>query len=116
MQPAVSIGAVIMCPHGGSVLLSTKNPGPGQLVSTEGGPILCANDLIGAPVVGCAPPSPSIKPCTQVVVVTPSIDSLSPTLAVNGQPVLLSTLTAFTDGVPPTPVILVSPGQTSILA
>jgi hypothetical protein len=114
--PAVSVSAIMKCAHGGTVTLSSKNPGPGQLLSTEGGPILCAHDLISAPIVGCGQTGPGVKPCTSVVVVTPSIASLSTTLSVNGKPVLLSTLAAVSDGSPPGLVTVVSPGQASILA
>ena len=101
-----------MCAHGGQV-----KPIPGQMkVVIQGGPVLCVPDLLGAPIVGCAqPPSPvPTKPCTAVVATFPGSWSLK--VSVGGRPVYLQTLTGLTDGVPPSPLIVVFPGQVIVQA
>lgn len=89
---------------------------PGQAQVLAGGaPVLRISDLEGAPIAGCpVPPSPTSAPCTQVVAVLPGSWSAS-VLAV-GEPVLLQTLLAVTDGVPPGAVIVIDPGQASVTA
>ena len=84
-------------------------------VQIPGGSVLCEGDLSGAPIVGCAqPPSPGTKPCTAVISTLPG--SSAPTVSVMGRPVLLSTLTGITDGVPPGTIMVVNPGQATVQA
>ena len=59
---------------------------------------------------GCAqPPTPATKPCTTVVSALPGSWSLN--VLVGGKPVYLQTLAGMTDGVPPSPIMVVYPGQ-----
>jgi hypothetical protein len=109
MPPIVTSNAIIMCAHGGQVTLIPKQ----TQVMIQGGAVMCATDLIGAPIVGCAqPPSPSTVPCTAVVSMLPGSTSL--TVTVSGQPALVATLSGLTDGVPPGALIVSYPGQTIV--
>jgi hypothetical protein len=109
LPPIVTSNATIMCPHGGQVVLIPKQ----QTVSIQGGAVLCEPDLTGAPIAGCAlPPSPTSKPCTTVVSTLPGSTSLK--VLVGGRPPYVATLSGFTDGVPPAPITVVSPGQMSV--
>jgi len=75
-----------------------------------GGFILCEPDLVGAPIIGCPqPPSPTTKPCTTVLSTLPGSTSLK--VIVAGRPAYIATLQGITDGVPPAPLVVVSPGQ-----
>jgi len=110
--PAViTTNAQIQCAHGGRVLLT-----PRQTVAQMGGGMgLCDGDLVGAPVIGCpVPPSLSTKPCTTVVSTFPNSTSLKVT--VQGRPVYVATVSGLTDGVPPAPILVVSPGQATVQA
>jgi hypothetical protein len=109
MPPLVNVNAVIMCAHGGKVMLVPK-----QTVVTAGGaPVLCEGDLVGAPIVGCAqPPSPGTKPCTMVASTLPGGTSLK--AVAGGRPVHVQTLSGLTDGVPPAPIMVTSPGQMTV--
>jgi hypothetical protein len=102
---------VITCAHGGQV-----KPIPGQMkVLIGGAPVLCVPDMVGAPIVGCAlPPTPATKPCTTVVQAMPGSWSLK--VSVGGRPAYLSTLVGLTDGVPPSPVLVMYPGQVIVQA
>ena len=90
---------------------------PGQTkVTIQGAPLLCVPDLQGAPIVGCtqpATPAPT-KPCTTVASILPG--SWSTKVLVDGKPVYVATLAGLTDGVPPSPLILVFPGQVTVQA
>lgn len=109
MPPIVTSNATIMCAHGGQVVLLPTQ----QTVTIDGGAILCDPDLVGAPIAGCAqPPSPGSAPCTSVVSTLPGSTSLS--VLVAGQPAYVATLSGLTDGVPPAPIMAVSPGQTTV--
>lgn len=103
--------AELQCPHGGRV---TVIPGQTQVLA-GGAPVLRISDLEGAPIVGCpVVPTGTTVPCTQVVGVFPG--SWADTVIAAGEPVLLQTLIAVTDGVPPGPVIVVEPGQFQVQA
>jgi hypothetical protein len=106
MPLPLTSAATIMCAHGGRVAIV-----PRQFAVLAGGsPVVCVPDLIGAPIVGCAlPPTPATKPCTTVAVVFPG--SWSTKILVGGRPAYLQTLTGLTDGVPPSPVTVISPGS-----
>jgi hypothetical protein len=109
MPPVVTANAQITCAHGGHVTLIPKQ----TIVLLQGGAVLCEPDLVGSPIVGCAQaPSPSTKPCTTVVSTLPGSTSLK--VAVQGRPAYVATLSGLTDGVPPSPLIVVSPGQTLV--
>lgn len=109
MPPIVTSNATIMCAHGGQVVLIPKQ----ETVTIQGGAILCEPDLTGAPIAGCAlPPSPGSKPCTTVVSTLPGSTSL--TVLVGGRPAYVATLQGITDGVPPAPILVVSPGQVTV--
>ena len=98
-----------MCAHGGRVMLIPRQ----AIVLILGAPVMCVPDLIGAPIVGCAqPPSPTTKPCTTVVAILPG--SWSPKVLVGGRPAYVGSLTGQTDGVPPSPLMVVFPGQTLV--
>lgn len=111
MPPILTAQAVITCAHGGQV-----KPIPSQFKVTIGGaPVLCVPDLLGAPIVGCSqPPTPATKPCTTLVQVLPGSWSMKVTVA--GKPVYLATLAGLTDGLPPSPVMVMSPGQVKVQA
>src|SRR5690242_3991192 len=107
MTPILNSQAVVMCAHGGQVMLI-----PRQIsVLLQGAPAMCEPDLLGAPIVGCAlPPTPATKPCTTVVSTLPG--STSPRVTAGGRPVYLDTLSGVTDGVPPGVVSVVASGTT----
>ena len=109
MPPIVTSNATIICAHGGQVTLIAKQ----QTVTIQGGAVLCEPDLAGSPIAGCAlPPSPGSKPCTTVVSTFPGSTSLE--VLVGARPAYVATLTGITDGVPPAPITVVSPGQTTV--
>ena len=111
VPPIVTSNATILCVHGGRVMVTPRQ----MKVLIQGGSVLCEGDLSGVPIVGCAqPPTPATKPCTMVVSTLPGSASLKVTAA--GRPVLLSTLSGITDGVPPGTIMVVSPGQMSVQA
>jgi hypothetical protein len=98
--------AQVMCAHGGTVTLIPRQ----SVVTIRGAPVMCVPDVIGAPIVGCTqPPTPTTKPCTTVVSTLPGSWSLN--VLVGGKPAYLATLTGMTDGVPPSPITVVNPGQ-----
>ena len=98
--------AQLMCGHGGQVMLIPRQ----GVVTIRGAPVMCVPDLIGAPIVGCAqPPTPATKPCTTVVSTLPGSWSLK--VLVGGRPAYVATATGLTDGVPPSPITVVFPGQ-----
>ena len=81
----------------------------------DGGTVLCEGDLIGAPIIGCpVVPSTNSKPCTTVVSTAPG--STTPKLIVSARPAYVATLQGVTDGVPPGTMLVVSPGQTRVVA
>jgi hypothetical protein len=109
--PVLTTNAVITCMHGGHVTLIPKQV---KAICT-GGSALCVPDLVGAPIVGCTQaPSSNTKPCTMVASTLPG--SFSTSFFVEGRPVYLATLSGLTDGVPPSGLIVVSPGQASLIA
>jgi hypothetical protein len=106
MPPILTSQAVVMCAHGGRVMLIPRQAS----VLIQGAPAMCEPDLIGAPIVGCAqPPTPATKPCTTVLSTLPG--STSPKVLVAGRPAYVATLSGQTDGVPPSPIMVVFPGQ-----
>jgi hypothetical protein len=108
--PILTSQAVVMCAHGGRVMLIPRQ----GTVLIQGSPAMCEPDLLGAPIVGCAqPPTPTTKPCTTVVSTLPG--SSSPKVLVGGRPAYVGTLSGMTDGVPPSPITVVFPGQTRVL-
>ncbi|WP_217913381.1 hypothetical protein [Miltoncostaea marina] len=111
MGPVLTTNARVMCVHGGQVTLAPRQ----GAVTAAGAPVLRETDLIGAPIVGCAqPPTVSSKPCTTVVAVLPG--GSAPTVSVGGLPAHVASLSGITDGVPPGTVMVVSPGQTTVVA
>lgn len=111
MPPILTTQAVITCAHGGRVELI-----PRQFeVTIQGAPVLAVPDLLGAPILGCAqPPTPVTKPCTVVSSVLPG--SWSERVTIGGRPAYMATLVGFTDGVPPSPLIVEFPGQVIVQA
>jgi hypothetical protein len=98
-----------MCAHGGRVMLIPRQ----FKVMAGGAPVMCVPDLMGAPIAGCLqPPTPATKPCTAVVAVMPGSWSLK--VLVGGKPAYIATLTGLTDGVPPSPIMVVFPGQVTV--
>jgi hypothetical protein len=111
MPLILTTNATIMCDHGGQVMPIL--PRQGQ-VSVDGGFVLRLSDLVGATIVGCPQAGPGIKPCTTVMAPLPG--SFAPTVLVGGEQVLLQTMIAATDGVPPATVAVTSAGQESVQA
>ena len=106
----LTTNAVITCVHGGHVTVV-----PGQTEeSIQGGFVLRVSDLLGAPIIGCPQAGPGIKPCTTVLAANPG--SWASTVLVAGEPALLDTFTAATDGVPPGIAAVESAGQTVVEA
>lgn len=111
MPFVLNAAAQLQCPHGGRVAVI---PGQRQVLA-GGAPALRAGDVEGAPIVGCpVPPTPTTKPCTTVAAVLPG--SWASSVLAAGEPVLLQTLVALTDGIPPGPVVVLSPGQAQVQA
>ena len=111
MPLILNAGAQLLCPHGGRV---TILPGQ-QSVLVGGAPALRLSDVQGAPIIGCpVAPTPTTVPCTLVATVFPG--SWSSTVLAAGEPVLLQTLIAVTNGVPPGPVVVAQPGQDQVQA
>jgi hypothetical protein len=112
-SPIVTSAAKIMCAHGGQVTLMPKQ----MKVLAGGSPVLCVGDLMGSPIVGCAqPPTPATAPCLAVASEIPiPMVGMSPTVLVGGKPVLLAGINGVTTGVPPSPLIVAFPGQTTAL-
>jgi hypothetical protein len=112
-SPIVTSAAKIMCAHGGQVTLIPKQ----MKVLAGGAPVLCVGDLVGAPIVGCAqPPTPATAPCLVVASEIPiPMVGMSPTVLVGGKPALLAGINGITSGVPPSPLIVAFPGQTTVL-
>jgi hypothetical protein len=109
VPPILTSNATVMCAHGGRVTLIPRQ----FKVLVQGAPVMCVPDLIGAPIAGCAqPPTPATKPCTTVVSTLPGSWSLK--VLVGGKPAYVATLSGLTDGVPPSPIIVVFPGQTTV--
>jgi hypothetical protein len=109
VPPILTSNATVMCAHGGRVVLIPRQ----FQVLIQGAPVLCVPDLVGAPIAGCLqPPSPTTKPCTLVVSTLPGSWSLK--VVVAGRPAYVATLSGLTDGVPPSPLIVVFPGQTTV--
>jgi len=107
----LSSSAVITCIHNGRV---TATPSQSQ-VTCDGSPALVVPDLVGAPIIGCTQlSSSSTKRCTTVTATLPG--SFSQTLFVGGSPVYLATLAGTTDGVPPSSLLVASPGQLTTTA
>jgi hypothetical protein len=110
MPLILTTNAVLTCNHGGHV-----NVIPGQQqVSIGGGFVLRLVDLMGATIGGCPQVGPGLKPCTTVAEVLPV--SVAPAVLAAGQPVLLQTLMAQTDGNPPGVVMAMAPGQAKVQA
>lgn len=111
MPLVLNANAALQCPHGGRVVVAARQ----FEVLAGGAPALRVSDVQGAPIIGCPiAPTPTTVPCTLVASVLPG--SWSSTVLVAGEPVLLQTLIAITNGVPPGPVLVVSPGQTQVSA
>ncbi len=111
MPPLLNASATIMCAHGGRVAVIPRQ----AKVLAGGAPVVCVPDLMGAPIAGCAlPPTPATKPCTMVATILPG--SWSMKVLAGGKPVYLQTLVGLTDGVPPSPLVVMFPGQVTVQA
>lgn len=109
VPPLLTSAATIMCAHGGRVTIIPRQ----FKVLAGGSPVVCVPDLMGASIVGCVqPPTPATKPCTTVAAVFPGSWSLN--VLVDGKPAYLQTLTGLTDGIPPSPLTVISPGQVEV--
>jgi uncharacterized Zn-binding protein involved in type VI secretion len=113
-SPVVTSAAKIMCAHGGQVTLIPKQ----FKVLAGGQPVLCVGDIVGSPIVGCAqPPTPVTAPCLVVASEIPiPMVGMSPTVLINGKPVLLAGINGVTSGGAPSPLIVALPGPTKALA
>jgi hypothetical protein len=112
-SPIVNVKAKIMCAHGGQVTLIPKQ----MKVLAGGAPVLCLGDLVGSPIIGCAqPPTPATAPCLAVASEIPiPMVGMNPQILVGGKPVLLAGINGITTGVPPSPLTVAFPGQTTVL-
>jgi hypothetical protein len=103
--------AQIQCIHGGTVQLQPTE----SVLQIEGGFVLCVPDLLSMPIVGCPQAGPGITPCSLIVLSEPVIIP-SPIVVINGRPAYavaqVGTPGGLTNGVPPAPVVCLSPGQT----
>lgn len=108
MPKVLTSAAVVTCPHKGKVQIM-----PSQTTVTAGGnPVLVVGDLDGKPIAGCTQPaSTSTAPCTAT---TPMTVGASMKVTVGGKPALLDTAMGITNGVPPGPYKVDSPGQTKV--
>jgi hypothetical protein len=111
--PIINASAKIMCAHGGQVMVIPKQ----VQVHAGGAPVLCLGDLVGSPIVGCAlPPTPATAPCLAVASEIPiPMVGVNPQILVGGKPVLLAGINGLTTGIPPSPLIVTFPGQTTVL-
>src|SRR3954451_23727483 len=111
--PILTTAAKIMCAHGGQVTLIPKQ----VKVLVGGQPALCLGDLVGSPIVGCGqPPAPTTAPWPAGASETPTPNAgMTPMVLVGGKPVLLAGINGVTSGVPPSPLIVAFPGQTTAL-
>jgi hypothetical protein len=113
-MPIVNSAAKIMCAHGGQVTIIPKQ----MKVLVGGQPALCVGDLVGSPIVGCGQPTTAVT--VQCLVVASEIPipmvGMSPRVLVGGKPVMLAGINGVTSGVPPSPLIVAFPGQTTAMA
>jgi hypothetical protein len=106
MPAILNTNAVLLCSHGGKVVLRASQTG----VEAGNAPVLCVPDLTGASIVGCpVPRTKYTSPCTQVIVVFGS--SWSGHVTVGERPVYISTVAGITNGRPPGSLSLVFAGQ-----
>jgi hypothetical protein len=111
MPLILNSNAVVICPHGGKVLVIPRQ----FQVMAQGGPVICDPDLVGAPISGCQVKTTAItSPCMAVVETFPG--SSAPNVLVGGLPVYLETLTGLTNGRPPAPLAVTFPGQVAVQA
>jgi hypothetical protein len=112
-SPIVNANAKIMCAHGGQVTMLPKQ----MTVLAGGSPVFRVGDLVGSPIVGCAqPPTPATAPCLAVASEIPiPMVGMNPQILVGGKPVLLAGINGVTTGVPPSPLLVAFPGQTTVL-
>jgi hypothetical protein len=113
-SPILTSAAKIMCAHGGQVTLIPKQ----VKVLVGGQPAMCVGDIVGSPIAGCGQPTTAVT--VQCLVVASEIPipmvGMSPKVLVGGKPVLLAGINGITSGVPPSPLIVAFPGQTTVLA
>ena len=109
MPPVLTTNAVITCVHGGRVQLVNGAP----TVKAGSGMVLCEGDIMGKPIAGCPfPVTPAgNKPCTTVAAV---FAGASTRVKAGHRPVYTTLLNGLTDGVPPAPLLVVSPGQVTV--
>ncbi|GHO90347.1 hypothetical protein KSF_003950 [Reticulibacter mediterranei] len=110
----LTIASTIDCPHTGQVTFSTDIK---HKLKVQGNPVLLKSDIENAPVsAACTNQDnpPSTRKCTKVSSVT---GGESTKLKVGGVPVILSTVTGFTDGFPPLPSLLtgITPVQSKLV-
>ena len=101
--------ADLRCTHGGKV---KPKSAPTRTLQIDDSPVLCAEDLLGAPIADCPQSGPGLKPCATVTTIlmgralSISSDNFTP---------LLDTLLARTDGSLPGIVQALSPGGVSMI-
>lgn len=111
MPPLLTSAATVTCAHAGQVTLIPKQ----TKVLAGGSPVMCQGDVMGSPIAACAlPPSPGTKPCTTVAMEIPGV-SFAMNVLVGGKPAMVQTLQGMTDGVPPGTLIVINPGQTTVM-
>lgn len=102
---------IVICPHAGRVMLTSRQ----FQVLAGAGYAMCEDDIVNAPIVGCAKPyAQGSAPCRRVVEVFPG--STSVVVSVSGNGVCLETLKGLTDGIPPATVSVAFPGQVVVEA
>jgi hypothetical protein len=77
----------------------------------NGIPILCAEDIEGAPIVGCPQIGTGIVPCT---VVTTVLAGFVPFFSVDGLRPLLQPFMAMTNGAPPGTIFALNDGGSAV--
>lgn len=102
----LNAAAAVFCAHGPGRVAALPRQ---TFARIEGLPILTKGDTLGRPVAGC-PPTPPLKPCLVTIAETEGHSEL---VRIDGQPVLLDTLSGITSGDPPGAVDYTarSPGQ-----
>jgi hypothetical protein len=105
MPKYLTHAAKLKCNHEGMVVLP---PSPGTTFHSNGSPVTTVDDLLSsASIVGCKQGGDGKKPCTRVVQI---LVGKARNVATDGKDVLLTSVRAMTDGVPPGTVTVFDDG------
>lgn len=105
----LTVKADLRCAHAlGKVQLAPSQ----HFVRIQGEPVLVRNDSKGRPIKGC-PPIPPLKPC---LLTTAEAAGRSDFVRIDGQPIMLETVSGLTSGDPPGTVSysMRAPGQSFV--